>query len=564
MGLVWRVGPGGALLLASGLFACAPDAMGPIDEGSGGSSAGGSSAFGTGGQESETGSGGQVARPKERTRAARLTHEQYKNTVRDLFQFDEDYTAGFAPDALNGFAFDTSIDFVVDSRLVGQYRTAAETIAERVAADELAVARIMPCDDDSEECRDEFIRSFGRRAFRRPLTETEATRFAELFDSGPDLVGGDDAFVDGIRLTIEAMLVTPSFLYRTELEAEPNDSGRIELTTYELASRLSYFFYGSMPDEELFEAAEEGRLATQAGLAAEIERLVALDRTRDSLTRFHEQAFHFDRYSRIGPDSEEFPNAPEDLKESALAASRLFLRDVMEEGGGLSEILTAPFAYADESLAPLYGVSVEGGFQRVEFPENERAGLLMQVGFLASHAYAKKTDPIHRGLFVVRDLLCQTIPDPPPEAANAKLPPGSPKPKTTREEVDLLTSPDGCSLCHSVINPPGFAFEGFDAVGQTRESEDGTPVLTSGALLIDGEEVAFTGPSELVQALGGSRDADRCYVGKWAQYAHGRELSGSELDFLGAIPVGLSAQDLAIRIASDESFRTRTRSEVSP
>lgn len=562
MRFVRRASPGLLVLLAASLAACATDPVEPAPEGSGGNGSGGG-ALGAGGIFG-SGGGSSVSRPKERTRAARLTHEQYKNTVRDLFGFEEDYSTTFAPDALNGFSFDTSVDLVVDSRLVGQYRTAAEAIAERVAGSETALVNLVPCDDDSPACRDEFIQSFGKKAFRRPLTDAEQGRFAALFDAAHELVLGEDAFVDGVRLVVEATLVTPNFLYRSELQTQENAEGRVELTSYELASRLSYFLYGSMPDAPLFAAAEAGTLGDEAGLRAELERILALDRTRDHLIHFQEQSFQFGRYARIGPDPEAFPDAPADLKDRALTASRLFLRDVMEEGGGLTELLNAPFAYVDATLAPLYGVAVSGDFERVEFPDQDRPGLLTQIGFLASHAYAKKTDPIHRGLFVVRDLLCQKILDPPPEASQTTIPPGTPKPKTTREEVDLLTLQDGCSLCHAIINPPGFAFEGFDAVGQVRVSEDGSPVITTGSLVIDGQEVAFSGAAELLGALGRSREADRCYVGKLAQFAHGRELSGAELDLVSQIPTHLSIRDLVLAIASDESFVTRAPTEVTP
>jgi hypothetical protein len=212
----------------------------------------------------------------------------------------------------------------------------------------------------------------------------------------------------------------------------------------------------------------------------------------------------------------------------------------------------------------MYGVQVDGDFERVDFDQGERTGLLTQIGFLASHAYSKKTDPIHRGVFVVRDLLCVRIPDPPAGASMTPPPEGAPTPKTTREEVDILTSQDACIDCHSVINPAGFAFENFDAAGQTRETEGDTPVSTDGVMTIDDGDVAFAGAKELLESLAKSSNAQRCYLNKWFDFAQGRELPQHEVDALFDIPERLSVRELVARIARHESFLTRSTNEVAP
>lgn len=529
----------------------------------------GGTTSGTGGQDPGLGGGGtdggpELPPPDFATRVARLTHAQYQHTIEDLFGIDDEVAQGFVPDALNGFAFDSSINLVVDSRLAEQYRTAAETLSVRVVGDDAVLSNIVPCDALEADCPETFLTEFGLRAFRRPLSPAEVERFGVLFDAGAELVASGDAFKDGVQITIEAMLQSPDFLYREELGTATNENGRVLLSGHELASRLSYFLYDSMPDDELLRAAGAGELSDPAQVRAQVERLLSDAGTLARVVEFHEQAFDFERYGRISVDTDTFPSAPEDLQSRALSASRLFLEDVIQSGGGLGELLTAPYAYADSELAPLYGAEVAGDFERIDFDPTERVGLLSQVGFLASHAYAKKTDPIHRGLFVVRDLLCQTIPDPPPGASQTPPPADAPVPKTTREEVEILTGQAGCINCHQVINPPGFAFEAFDAAGGVRTDEDGNAVDTTGTLEIDGAEVAFSTASELMEAVASSDAAHTCYLGKWAEFAQGRQLSAEELTWTSEVPSPIGILELLPLIATDESFMTRPASEVSP
>lgn len=501
-------------------------------------------------------------KPGETTRLARLTHSQYANTIRDLFGIEDDVTAGFPPDALNGFEFTSSVNFLVDSRLAPQYQTTAEELALRTLSDDDVYATVVGCDDESAACRDAFIADFGLRAFRRPLTESEATRITTLFDSGADLVGGESPFQDGVQVVVEALLQSPYFLYRTELSnADPGET--VPLNDYEVASRLAYFLYDSMPDTELLNAAKAGELSTPQAVQAQVERLIDAARTTQQLVSFHEQAWHFDRYTKIAPDAELFPDLPNDLAARLGAASRRFVQAVIEADGGVKELLTAPFAYADAPIAQLYGLDVTGDdLQRVEFDPETRLGLLSQAGFLASHAHTRKSDPIHRGLFVVRDLLCRSIGDPPASASSATLPEGS-NPRTTREEVTLLTSPTGCVECHQVINPPGFAFESFDAVGQWRVREGDVDVDTQANVTLDGEDHDISGAVELIELLGSSTEVHSCYVNKWFTFAHGRKATSIEAETLTALSEPMSVRELVTQIATDASFLTRPATEVS-
>lgn len=508
------------------------------------------------------------------TRVARLSRQQYQNTVSDLLGIDDPPGEAFAPDALNGFPFDTSVDYRVDARLGPQYRAAAEQLSTRVVSDDPVFQHVVPCDESAANCAQEFIDGFGQRAFRRPLDAAESTRFSDLFAQGPNLVASGNDFRDGVRLVVEAMLQSPQFLYRTELSNTAGAEGRIALGDWEIASRLSYFLWDTMPDQALFDAAQAGQLQTSAQLESQVSRMLDDARATVKLVSFHEQVFLFNRLSGIAPDRNVYPDAPEDLAQRATEAGRLFLQDVVNSDGGFRELLTAPYAYADSSMAPLYGENLGGDFERIDFTGGERKGMLMQVGFLAANAYAIKTDPIHRGLFVVRNLLCRNIPDPPPGASQETLPATESPPETTRDEIALLTGTNvdatedqkaRCGTCHALINPPGFAFESFDATGQVRAQEDGVTVNTSGELLLDGQMVSFENASDLVESVASSAEGSACYTSKLESFAFGHDFAPADADLTAALgQSALSAKAIASLIAGSASFRERVPNEVAP
>jgi hypothetical protein len=538
--------------------------------GKGGSSAKGGSS--SGGKSSGSGGSAGEGMPKAIagvvpvTRVARLSHPQYRNTLAELFGIEDDPTSSFTPDAIVGSAYDTTLSLSVDNRLGPEYRAAAEELAERAVTDTAILGRIVTCEPEAASCADDFIASFGQKAFRRPLSTTEKERFRALFEQGAELVGSGDAFRDGVQIAVEAFLQAPQFLYRTELGADVGSDELITLDSWEIASRLAYFVWNSMPDDELFALAENGALASSEEISAAVERMAEDGRATRVGVAFHGQAWDFQRFAKITPDADTYPDAPSDMIARVRSASERFIEDVIESGGGFEELLTAPYAYADSELAPLYGASISGGLERIDFDDGERKGYLMQLGYLASHAYSIKTDPIHRGLFVVRNLLCRDIPDPPAGASQTPLPETDEPIETTREEIELLTGQaPSCIGCHSEINPPGFAFEGFDAVGSERTREGGVSVDTGGTLVLDGAELTFDGPVELVEALAASTDARSCYAAGWLSFAYGRNLVSEDTPALAEVGVaGRSVRELMSAVALTKAFRKRAPNEVGP
>lgn len=492
------------------------------------------------------------------TRIVRLSHSQYDNAIRDLLGTTATPVSLFPPDALGGFGFDTTTDLQVDGRLGPQYRTAAEELAAAVVADAALMERVVPCNAADAGCEAEFLEIFGERAFRRPLRDAELTRFSELFAAAGELGNGGDAFDEGVQLVLEAMLQSPQFLYRTEVSSGNVIDGRESLDDWEIASRLSFFIYDSMPDDELFEQARQGELHTPEQVTAQVTRMLDDPRATRKLSSFHAQLWQFGRFAGITPDAEAYPNAPDDMVERVARAADAFVSSVIDDGGGLQEFLTAPYAFADAELAPLYGREVEGDLERIDFDANERKGFLMQAGFLASNAYSIKTDPIHRGLFVLRDLLCREIPEPPP-GAQMTPPPETDEPVvTTRDEITLLTGQLYCPTCHGQINEPGFAFEGFDAIGQQRQQENGVDVDTTGSIELDGVELSFDGAHDLVELLADSQEARDCYARRLMEFASGRPseaLSDPQRSELAAGSLGV--RDLVVEVVRSPEFLGR-------
>jgi hypothetical protein len=543
----------GALL---GILAVSACSSGGIDGGELGPDGSGGSGGGGGGAAPPEAAGAD-------TRLVRLSHLQYESTLGDLFDVQDGAQTSFAPDSLNGFKFDTSNDLRVDARLGPEYRSSAEQWAERAVNESTIFSRLVSCSPSAAGCAAEFISQFGERAFRRPLTSVEVARFQTLFDQGSTLGDSGDAFKDGVQLVVEAMLQAPQFLYRAEVSRGQLQNGRAALDDWEVASRLSYFIYDSMPDDTLFERARQGQLKSEEQIASQVERMLEDPRATRKFVSFHEQLWQFGRYAKIAPDEATYPNLPSNFVDRLLASSDAFLSSVIEDGGGLEEFLTAPYAFADAQLAPFYGSSVSGnGTSRVTFANGARKGFLMQLGFLASNAYSIKTDPIHRGLFILRDVLCRAIPDPPPGAATTPLPETDVPIVTTRDEVSVLTGQSYCPTCHSQINEPGFAFEGYDAVGRVRQTENGEPVDTTGSITLDGQAVPFQHAGELVDALAASDEARDCYVASWLEFTYGRSLVTTDLPLrseLGEQAMGV--KELVTALATSPQFRSRA--EVS-
>jgi hypothetical protein len=513
-----------------------------------------------------------ASEPGQSSRLARLSHKQWENTVKDLLRLSAvtNLTSGFIAEPSRATFDNNGGTLQIAAPQWTDYQRAAETLAERITKDAAALARMLPPNLPAEgDARVRaFMERFGLRAYRRPLTEAELTAHVDLFKKGADLVGSGDAWNDGVHVVLATMLQSPHFLYRIEVGAGPATNGRVPLDDYEVASRLSYALTGSMPDDMLFAAAAAKQLTTKDGVLAQAKRLLNTQAlVQATVEDFHAQLLHTSKYEFINKDEKRFPEWKSGLGRDMRDESRRFVRDVVfTQDKGLHELLTAPYSVVNQRLAPVYGLDpatfTATDARKVMLEGDKRAGLLTQLGFLAAHADAREPSTILRGAFVSLDLLCVEMPPPPDEAAALPSPMGG---KTNRQRVEAHTEGPLCAGCHvPYINPAGFAFENFDALGRWRTTDNNLPVNAAGKMILDGDERSFNGPVEFARLIASSRQAHECYARNWLEYLYGRDLD-HKADAALIAEVGLrslrggaSVKSLLLDLIATDAFLQRT------
>ena len=470
----------------------------------------------------------------------RLTHSQYNNTVRDLLGDHSRPADRFPPeDFVNGFRNQLRTQGM-PPLLAEAYGTAAETLALNAfrAGD---VNGLVPCSPSTGsglprarssgkasrardvKCRDQFVNTFGRRAFRRPLDAGEFHRYAALFDSQAVRSG---RFLDGARVVVEAMLQSPKFLFH------------VEGSDYEIASRLSYLLWDSMPDEALLAAAANGELRTGDGLERVARRMLASPLARQAIDEFFAEWLRFDRALGSVKDRRRYPEFTPELAAMMVQETRLLLGHLVWNDGNFMEAFTADYSFLNSDLANVYGLPAPTGeFDRVRFPAaSHRAGLLGHASFLASNAGPVETSPTARGIFVREQFLCQHVPNPPP-GVNTEVPePTIDRPLARRQRLQSHVANPACAACHRLMDPIGFGLENYDAIGQCRDKEviefestrRNAPAKTV-ELPIDGTgeiaglaNSAFSDPKQIGRLLAESRGCQECVVKQLFRYAFGR------------------------------------------
>ena len=509
--------------------------------------------------------------PAPSGRFARLTHAQWENSVRDLLRLDapSGLSSTFPADARTaGFLFDNhELSLEIDQVLASAYSNAAESLAARVTADPAALARLLPPDagDERERAR-AFIVSFGERAFRRALLPSEVNTMASMFELGKSSYDDASGFSAGIRLLIEAFLRSPYFLYRVESSTQAAGAS-IPLDDYEVASRLSFLFTNSTPDDTLLSAARAGQLSDPNGVRSQAMRLLSTPNARGAILGFHRQLLDFEKYETISPSKRVYPDVSDSFAEDVMKASELFIQDlVVAQAGNFQTLMTSNQAFVNDDLARVYGVSGSFGsdFVKVSLPGDERGGFFNQLGFLAANSTSVNPDPIHRGVFIATRVLCLGIAAPPDGVP--PLPPITDG--TNRQVVENHTqSSPVCQACHaSLINPFGFPFENYDASGAFRTTDNGLPVDASSAPFIDGEQRPIRNSVELAQALGQSRQAHECFTSHLVEYAFGRSRDPLDDELVGTLTeqslAGTPILALLLDIATSPAFLTRSTEEL--
>ncbi|MCB9635506.1 MAG: DUF1588 domain-containing protein [Sandaracinus sp.] len=414
-----------------------------------------------------------------------------------------DPTTGLPPETRpEAYPFDLQADDgIVTLVHATEYLSAAKRVADALGD---SVAQLVPGSD-----RPGFVRTFGRRAFRRPLSDAEVGRYVEL----ANLESDENA---ARRLIVRGLLASPVFLYRSEVGVL--DGRQYRLDGYEMASALSYGLLGTTPPDALLDAAARGELDSDEGVRRTAESLLADPRARDTLRVFARQWLGLDA---IGELSRETSLA---TRQKLREATERFVAGVLLDGGSFEDLLTARAIPADGEVAAHYGVSAPSTpWSDVELPSERHAGVLGHASVQLRYAHSDQTSPIARGVFVRRRLLCQEFAPPPPDAGG--VPDVDPS-ATTRERFRQHTENERCASCHQYIDDLGFAFEGFDQEGHVRSEERGLPIDTSGTLRdVNGfgtrTDDSLAGIADLGVALSQSRAAQDCFATQWWRWAHG-------------------------------------------
>lgn len=412
----------------------------------------------------------------------------------------------------SGFPFDTDADSaLVTASHVDAYLAAAEHVADQAVT---AVAELHPCDwaGDRARCEGELVETMGRRIFRRTLTGDELARYRGLAASG----------TDGLAVALHAMLISPHFLYRSELGERAGEGYR--LTPDEIATALSYTLIGTTPGDELLDAAAAGELADRAGIERHARLLLADPRARDQLGELVLQWTGGEGVLTADKRADLFPGFDDATRRALAAETRRFAAHVVFDGSGrFDELLTADYTMLDATSAAFYGVPLPPG-GRVAHADGRRAGVLGHASLLASTAHSDQTSPIRRGLLIRRNFLCQELPPPPPFAGGV---PDVDPAATTRERFAMHTANAVCASCHRYIDDLGFGFEHFDPIGRWRTSEHGKPIDAAGNLndverLGTGTDAPYASLPELAADIAGSDAARSCFTRQYLRFARGQ------------------------------------------
>lgn len=429
-------------------------------------------------------------------------------------------------------------------------------------------SRFISCNPAAAGCLEQTIRKFGRKAFRRPLTEAEVTRFLKLGQTSP--AGNPDEISEA---TLLAFLVSPSFLLLPELATTRDPSGQgFQRSSYEVAARLSFLLWGSIPDAPLDTAADEGKLQTKAQILAQAQRMIAVrEKSGPLVASFHREWLQMNsdngHWWKIDHDPKTYPLYSAAAKSSLQAELDAFFQDITFAGGSFEQLFLSNVAFVNKDNAALYGLDPAkhgAALTRVQLDAKQRPGFLTRAGFLSSYAGYGATSPILRGAFITTYML-GVNPGPPIPGATMMTVKGDFK--TQRAYIEELTRPAACAGCHEVINPLGFTLENFDGIGrwQTVDPRGGNidgAVTTAEVEFGDGNRKSITTPLELMQEIAKTPKAKQLYAQAWVSFAFGRAPNDHDQCVVDQLTNKLSEEgysllSLLADLTQADSFRVR-------
>lgn len=481
----------------------------------------------------------------------RLTSTQYGNTVYDLVGVRP--ADGVFPPTELGEHYSTWADAnLVSSAGIEGIMLAAEQVAAEATAD---LEGLTGCQPVSDSCVRAWVDDFAVGAFRRPLTSDEAALIDQLWTAGVDEA-------DRASLVIEFALQTPQFLYLDgEGTSVPDQDGVEQLTPHAIAARLSYFLLNTTPPDWLIDQATAGGLQTRTDVLEAARTLVEDPRATPVVARFHQDWLHTYQLDTIAKDESVYPEFGPELVADMKAEIDLFTTEVVWQGEGTFDaLLYSPVTWTSPALDAIYGTASQRtgtGWERRVLDET-RPGVLTRSAFLTAHAYSASSAPVRRGVFVLEQMLCQDLTPPPGVSLELEE---QTETNTIRDRLAAHASDPVCASCHDTIDPVGFSFENYAALGEWRDDWDnGIPVDASGTL--DEPPGSFVGVPEMLSVVDSTDHVRHCYTQQWFQYGSGRpaEISDDcELDRLGDrfVYTGGDLRDLLVQVAASEAMRYR-------
>ena len=491
----------------------------------------------------------------------RLTPLQYENTIRELFD-DPEFEASY-----------TDLETIPTLLGVRQLRTDAELV---LARRDTWGTNPFGCDTSGGQddgCAETFIDTFGAKAFRRPLHDEERQSFLALYADA----AGKFTFADAMDVVLSSMIQAPQFLYLAEvgtpIDGAP-DTLR-QLTDHEVASRLSYMLWDTMPDAELLDAAAAGQLVSRDGLRAQAERMLADPRAEGMIQDFMWTWLQLDggqlhhALEESTKDATLFPEYDPALQDAMRNELEALVRDVYfgDDPGDFEALLLSNRAYVNASLAALYGVAGpadDDTWEWVTLDPTQRAGMLTRAAVLTVFATSTVQAPIRRGVLVIEEVLCNELGSPPPNVDNSPIDGGDAPDGgvlTVRQEVEQRTQDALCQSCHGIVNPVGFAFEHYDAIGRWQDEELATqlPIDSSGELTTSDVDGAVADAIELSQKLATSATVRECFAGRWLYRATGTAADDvgdcDRTETLAAFAESGDARELLVDIVVSDAFR---------
>ncbi|MEA2700305.1 MAG: hypothetical protein QOI66_4576 [Myxococcales bacterium] len=454
----------------------------------------------------------------------RLNLAEYDNTMRDLLGLapadaHPSVKFNFPPDD-RGTDFDNiAAVLTVAAQHINTYNTAVSSLVPAALANPTQRALLTTCDlaTGGAACARTSLAAFLPRAWRRPVTDAEVGNLMALVMLAP---AQNDPVETGFALAVQAALLSPNFLFRPEFDPAPDSLTPHAITDYELASRLSYFVWSSMPDDQLFSAAKIGNLHEPATMATQVTRMLADPKARALIDNFAGQWLLIRNIDSVTPDSMLFPNFNSALRASMKSETQMLFQQVAFNNLPADQLISAQFTYLTDPLAQFYGLPAVGSTQptKVDLAASaHRRGLLSQGLLLTVNSHANITSPVLRGKFVLTNLLCENVP-PPPDKVNTNLAPDPTGMLTLRQVLEGHVSNATCAACHSLMDPIGFGLENYSAIGAYRTMDGSLPIDATGTL--HGQK--FNGESEMAQIIASDPEFSACLANKLFTYALGR------------------------------------------